>query len=204
MCHLLHGWLKMRKSLCGVSCMEAKVGKNAQGQVERVHAFVSSLIATRVVSPFSYPPTPIPVPPSSLPPPPCQHADASVSSSQNRLTPSSRLQSPTRTRMFIISNKQERSLKPTSAFCRPAIPFRTHQPPRLRAYAARMSFYRLKQFQCEVTGKSGLDYFQALESEQHEAQTMHSRFPEPLKPAVLKAVQWRTSSSYLTSSLSVS
>jgi hypothetical protein len=63
----------------------------------------------------------------------------------------------------------------------------------LRAYAARMSFYRLKQFQCEVTGKSGLDYFQALESEQQEAQTMHSRFPEPLKAAVLKAVQWRAS-----------
>ncbi|KAI6136757.1 chromatin remodeling complex protein [Pisolithus sp. B1] len=59
------------------------------------------------------------------------------------------------------------------------------------AYAARMSFYRLKQFQCEVTGRSGLDYFQALESEQQEAQTMHSRFPEPLKAAVLKAVQWQ-------------
>ncbi|KAI6044961.1 chromatin remodeling complex protein [Pisolithus marmoratus] len=59
------------------------------------------------------------------------------------------------------------------------------------AYAARMSFYRLKQFQCEVTGKSGLDYFQALDSEQQEAQTMHSRFPEPLKAAVLKAVQWQ-------------
>jgi bromodomain adjacent to zinc finger domain protein 1A len=62
-----------------------------------------------------------------------------------------------------------------------------------RAYAARMSFYRLKQFQCEVTGKSGLDYFQALDSERQEARTLHSRFSEPLKPAVLKAVQWRTS-----------
>ncbi|KAI0704894.1 chromatin remodeling complex protein [Cytidiella melzeri] len=59
------------------------------------------------------------------------------------------------------------------------------------SYAARMSFYRLKQFQCEVTGKSGLDYFQALESEQQEARTMHSRFPEPLKSAVLKSVQWQ-------------
>lgn len=59
------------------------------------------------------------------------------------------------------------------------------------AYSARMSFYRRKQFQCEVTGKSGLDYFQALESEQHEARTMHSRFPEPLKAAILKAVQWQ-------------
>jgi bromodomain adjacent to zinc finger domain protein 1A len=58
-----------------------------------------------------------------------------------------------------------------------------------------MSFYRLKQFQCEVTGKSGLDYFQAIESERHEARTLHSRFSEPLKPAVLKAVQWRASCS---------
>ncbi|KAF5377663.1 hypothetical protein D9615_005253 [Tricholomella constricta] len=59
------------------------------------------------------------------------------------------------------------------------------------AYAARMSFYRLKQFQCEVTGKSGLDYFQAVESEKQEARTMQHRFSEPLKPAVLKAVQWQ-------------
>ncbi|KAH8120133.1 ATP-utilizing chromatin assembly and remodelling N-terminal-domain-containing protein [Phellopilus nigrolimitatus] len=59
------------------------------------------------------------------------------------------------------------------------------------AYAARMSFYKLKQFQCEVTGKSGLDYFQALDSEQQEARTLHSRFPEPLKAAVLRSVQWQ-------------
>ncbi|EJD04148.1 uncharacterized protein FOMMEDRAFT_140191 [Fomitiporia mediterranea MF3/22] len=59
------------------------------------------------------------------------------------------------------------------------------------AYAARMSFYKLKQFQCDVTGKSGLDYFQALESEQQEARTLHSRFPEPLKAAVLSSVQWQ-------------
>jgi len=62
-----------------------------------------------------------------------------------------------------------------------------------RAYAARMSFYHMKQFQCEVTGKSGLDYFQAVESERQEARTLHARFSEPLKPAVLKAVQWRKS-----------
>jgi bromodomain adjacent to zinc finger domain protein 1A len=54
-----------------------------------------------------------------------------------------------------------------------------------------MSFYRLKHFQCEVSGKSSLDYFQALDSEAQEARTMHSRFPEQLKPAILKAVQWR-------------
>lgn len=67
--------------------------------------------------------------------------------------------------------------------------FRLHS----RAYAARMSFYRLKQFQCEVTGKSGLDYFQAVESERQEARTMHARFSEPLKYPVLRAVQWRKS-----------
>lgn len=61
-----------------------------------------------------------------------------------------------------------------------------------RAYAARMSFYHSKQFQCEVTGKSGLDYFEALSSERQEATVLHSRFSQPLKPAVLKAVQWRT------------
>ncbi|KAI0036698.1 chromatin remodeling complex protein [Vararia minispora EC-137] len=59
------------------------------------------------------------------------------------------------------------------------------------AYAARISFYRLKQFQCEVTGKSGLDYFEALQSEKSEARIMHLRFPEPLKPAILQAVQWQ-------------
>lgn len=62
-----------------------------------------------------------------------------------------------------------------------------------RTYVARMSFYRLKQFQCEVTGKSGLDYFQAVESERQEARTMHTRFSEPLKYPVLRAVQWRMS-----------
>lgn len=59
------------------------------------------------------------------------------------------------------------------------------------AYASRMSFYRQKQFQCEVTGKSGLNYFEAMDSEELEARTMHSRFPEPLKAPILKAVQWR-------------
>jgi hypothetical protein len=54
-----------------------------------------------------------------------------------------------------------------------------------------MSFYRQKQFQCEVTGKSGLDFFQAVASEKQEARTLHARFSEPLKAAVLKSVQWR-------------
>jgi len=59
------------------------------------------------------------------------------------------------------------------------------------SYASRMSFYKAKQFQCDVTGKGGLDFFQALNSEQQEARTLHSRFPEQLKGPVLRAVQWR-------------
>jgi bromodomain adjacent to zinc finger domain protein 1A len=55
-----------------------------------------------------------------------------------------------------------------------------------------MTFYRSKQFQCEVTGKSNMNYFEALESELQEARIMHSRFPEPLKSGILSAVQFRT------------
>jgi bromodomain adjacent to zinc finger domain protein 1A len=69
----------------------------------------------------------------------------------------------------------------------------TDESPTRRDYAARMTFYRTKQFQCEVTGKSSLSYFEALESELQEARTMHSRFPEPLKSAILRSVQFRTS-----------
>lgn len=54
-----------------------------------------------------------------------------------------------------------------------------------------MSFYKMKVFQCETTGKGGLDYFQALQSEQNEANNLLTRFPEPLKAAVLRSVQWR-------------
>jgi bromodomain adjacent to zinc finger domain protein 1A len=60
-----------------------------------------------------------------------------------------------------------------------------------RSYSARLSFYRTKHFQCEVTGKGGLDYFQAIESELQEARNLQARFPESLKKAVLRAVQWR-------------
>jgi hypothetical protein len=60
-----------------------------------------------------------------------------------------------------------------------------------RSYASRMSFYKMKVFQCETTGKGGLDYFQALHSEQTESSNLLARFPEPLKVAVLRSVQWR-------------
>lgn len=63
------------------------------------------------------------------------------------------------------------------------------------SYSARMAFYTMKVFQCELTGKSGLDYFQALASERAEATTLHARFPSQLKAPVLSSVQWRMSSS---------
>lgn len=63
--------------------------------------------------------------------------------------------------------------------------------PDYASYSARLSFYKMKQFQCDVTGKSGLDFFQALGSEAQEARTLHARFPEQLKGPVLRAVQWQ-------------
>ncbi|KAF8310996.1 hypothetical protein DL93DRAFT_2083951 [Clavulina sp. PMI_390] len=63
--------------------------------------------------------------------------------------------------------------------------------PDYEAFSTRMSFYNMKIFQCELTGKSGLDYWQALESERSEAQTLHSRFPAELKAPILAAVQWQ-------------
>lgn len=59
------------------------------------------------------------------------------------------------------------------------------------SYAARMTFYKSNIFMCEVTGKTGLDYFQAAESERSESNNLHARFPEQLKAAVLRAVQWQ-------------
>jgi len=46
-------------------------------------------------------------------------------------------------------------------------------------------------FQCEVTGHSNLDYFQACRSEEREARLLHERFPSKLKAPLLRAVQFR-------------
>jgi hypothetical protein len=67
------------------------------------------------------------------------------------------------------------------------LPFSPH-----RSYASRVNFYRQKRFTCEVTHRANLTYFQALESERREAQTLHTRFPEPLKVPVLASVQFRS------------
>jgi len=56
-----------------------------------------------------------------------------------------------------------------------------------------MSFFLQKIFTCEYTGKSGLDYFQALDSEFEESKKTQLKFPDPLKPKVLRACQFRMS-----------
>ncbi|KAG9054204.1 hypothetical protein FS842_005804 [Serendipita sp. 407] len=59
------------------------------------------------------------------------------------------------------------------------------------SFSSRMSFYGLKIFQCETSGKGNLTFFEALESEKTEARVLDARFPEPLKAAVLRSVQWQ-------------
>ncbi|EJT97839.1 hypothetical protein DACRYDRAFT_71506 [Dacryopinax primogenitus] len=59
------------------------------------------------------------------------------------------------------------------------------------AYCSRRAFYLQPIFQCEVTGKSGLRFFDALRSERAEARLLESRFPEQLKASVLRSVQFQ-------------
>ncbi|GMK57836.1 hypothetical protein CspeluHIS016_0406700 [Cutaneotrichosporon spelunceum] len=58
-------------------------------------------------------------------------------------------------------------------------------------YAQRRAFYDQQVFQCEVTGKSALSYFDALYNEQREVKQLHARFPRPLKKAVLQSVHFQ-------------
>lgn len=58
-------------------------------------------------------------------------------------------------------------------------------------YAARLTFLLTRQFQCEYSGKSGLDYFSALQSEKAESKVVRERFPDALKGKVLGSVQFR-------------
>ncbi|OCF37381.1 hypothetical protein I316_00502 [Kwoniella heveanensis BCC8398] len=59
------------------------------------------------------------------------------------------------------------------------------------SFCARRQFYLQPLFQCEVSGKSSLTYFAAVQSEQKEVRQLHSRFPRQLKKAVLSAVQFQ-------------
>ena len=60
-----------------------------------------------------------------------------------------------------------------------------------------MRFYLEKTFSCELTGKSGLDFFDALESERRESMRTQNAFPNPLKSRVLQSCQFRASSNLL-------
>lgn len=52
-------------------------------------------------------------------------------------------------------------------------------------------------FTCEYTGKSGLTFFGAIESEQKESEKTQLAFPDVLKPRVLRACHFRKLYAYL-------
>lgn len=59
-------------------------------------------------------------------------------------------------------------------------------------YAARLSYYHQRIFQCEVSGKSNLTYFEAAESEAQHTRAIQAQFPDALKAPILQAVQFQT------------
>lgn len=59
-------------------------------------------------------------------------------------------------------------------------------------YLTRMDFYKQRRFICQITGHSGLTFFEALESETAGAQEVEQAFPEPLKGPILRRVQFQT------------
>lgn len=60
------------------------------------------------------------------------------------------------------------------------------------SYLKRRDFYHLKEFTCEITGHSGLTFFDALESETQGSRELDATFPEPLRAPVLRKVQFST------------
>ncbi|GJJ72255.1 hypothetical protein EMPS_04612 [Entomortierella parvispora] len=59
-------------------------------------------------------------------------------------------------------------------------------------YLNRYMFYQQKTWQCETTGKSGLTYKQALESEHKEKSMVANKFPPQLRKPLLQFVQFQT------------
>ncbi|KAF4240517.1 hypothetical protein CNMCM8980_001166 [Aspergillus fumigatiaffinis] len=55
-----------------------------------------------------------------------------------------------------------------------------------------MDFYKQKRFICEITGHSGLTFFEALRSEMEESREVNSAFPDALKEPVLRRIQFST------------
>ncbi|CEH18856.1 Chromatin remodeling complex WSTF-ISWI, large subunit (contains heterochromatin localization, PHD and BROMO domains) [Ceraceosorus bombacis] len=58
------------------------------------------------------------------------------------------------------------------------------------SYASRLSFFNQRRFQCELSGRQGLTYLEALQSEEKEAKELHRRFPQALKGPLLRAAQF--------------
>jgi hypothetical protein len=62
------------------------------------------------------------------------------------------------------------------------------------AYCQRMDWYKQKRFTCEVSGRSGMTFFDALRSESAGSREVEQAFPDALKGPVLKRVQFSTTS----------
>ncbi|KAG2421869.1 hypothetical protein HFD88_005845 [Aspergillus terreus] len=59
-------------------------------------------------------------------------------------------------------------------------------------YLQRMDFYKQRRFICEITGHSGLTFFEALKSEMEESREVNNSFPEALKEPILRRIQFST------------
>jgi len=62
------------------------------------------------------------------------------------------------------------------------------------SYLQRMDFYKSRKFTCEVTGRSGLTFFDALRSELAGSREIEEAFPQALREPVLRRVQFSTTS----------
>ncbi|OBT93854.1 hypothetical protein VE01_08525 [Pseudogymnoascus verrucosus] len=59
-------------------------------------------------------------------------------------------------------------------------------------YLNRMDFYKQRRFICQITGHSGLNFFEALKSELAGAEEVEQAFPIALKGPILRRVQFQT------------
>ncbi|CAO1603507.1 hypothetical protein XANCAGTX0491_007094 [Xanthoria calcicola] len=61
-----------------------------------------------------------------------------------------------------------------------------------QSYLQRGDFYRQKRFSCEITGHSGLTFFEAFQSESDASGEVEDAFPHALKGPILRKVQFST------------
>ncbi|KAL2819232.1 ATP-utilizing chromatin assembly and remodelling N-terminal-domain-containing protein [Aspergillus granulosus] len=60
------------------------------------------------------------------------------------------------------------------------------------SYLQRMDFYKQRKFICEITGHSGLTFFEAHRSEMEESREVNNTFPDALKGPILRRTQFST------------